>query len=153
MARGSKTADGKSSHSGKKLFTLAEANAMLPLVRAIVKDIAALAHELQDRQDRLRRIQGSKGGRMADAYQEELREAQEDFERDREKLIELEKELKKLGVELKDFFQGLVDFPSKMDGHIVYLCWKMDEPRVEHWHELDAGFAGRKRLAQEAVQH
>src|SRR5437762_2880117 len=121
---------GKSSPARKKLFTLAEANAMLPLVRAIVKDIATLAHELQDRQERLRRIHGAKGQKLGDAYQEELQGAHEEFERDREKLVELESELKKLGVELKDLFQGLVDFPCRMDGRVVYLCWKLDEPRI-----------------------
>ena len=53
-------------------------------------------------------------------------------------------ELNALGVELKDYYTGLVDFPGWMNGHEVYLCWRLGEPEVAHWHELDAGFAGRQ---------
>jgi hypothetical protein len=42
--------------------------------------------------------------------------------------------------------EGLVDFPSLMDGRIVYLCWRLGEPEVLHWHELKSGFAGRQSL-------
>ena len=50
------------------------------------------------------------------------------------------------GIELKDYFTGLIDFPCRMDGREVYLCWRLGEPEVGHWHELDAGFAGRQKL-------
>ncbi|MEX0979285.1 MAG: DUF2203 family protein, partial [Pirellulales bacterium] len=42
--------------------------------------------------------------------------------------------------------EGLVDFPCRMDGRIVFLCWKLGEPEVTHWHELDSGYAGRQSL-------
>src|SRR5262249_33900136 len=77
-------------------------------------------------------------------------EAEAEFERGRERMEELVGELRQLGVELKDFFAGLVDFPCWMDGREVYLCWKQGEPEVAHWHEVDAGFAGRQKLLQEA---
>ena len=51
-----------------------------------------------------------------------------------------------LGVEPKNAVEGLVDFPSIMDDRVVYLCWKLDEPEVLYWHEVDAGFAGRQPL-------
>ena len=50
------------------------------------------------------------------------------------------------GVELKDYFAGLVDFPSRREGRVVYLCWRFGEPAVAYWHELEAGFAGRQKL-------
>src|SRR5947209_14030551 len=99
----------------KRYFTLAEANATLPLVRAIVRDIADLARDLREREDRLARVQPPKRSAFADAYHEELEQAQGEFERDRERLAEFERELKDLGVELKDYFTGLVDFPCRMD--------------------------------------
>jgi hypothetical protein len=131
---------------GKKYFTAAEANAMLPLVRAIVGDITELARNLQERHDRLARVRRHEHLSMTEAYQEELRQVQAEFERDQERMREFEHELKGLGIELKDYHTGLIDFPSWMDNREVYLCWRLGEPEVGHWHELDAGFAGRQRL-------
>ena len=59
---------------------------------------------------------------------------------------EYEQELKNLGIELKDYYTGLIDFPCWMDGREVYLCWRLGEPEVAYWHELEAGFAGRQKL-------
>src|SRR5262245_41297290 len=125
--------------SGKKYFTPAQANAMLPLVRRIVQDITELAGELRGIQEHHARLAG-----------EELQQAEDEFERGRERMTEFVAELRKLGVELKDFFMGLVDFPCWMDGREVCLCWRQGEPEVGHWHEVDAGFAGRQKLLQEA---
>ena len=50
------------------------------------------------------------------------------------------------GCFLKDLDSGLVDFPTLWEGREVYLCWKLGEPEVEHWHEIEAGFAGRRSL-------
>jgi hypothetical protein len=51
------------------------------------------------------------------------------------------------GCHLKDVDSGLVDFPTLWEGREVYLCWKLGEPEVGHWHEIEAGFAGRQSLA------
>jgi hypothetical protein len=131
--------------AGKKFFTVRQANAALPLVRAIVRDIADLAQELRERYERLNRIRAGKTGATA-AHQEELEQAQEEFERLKERMADFEAELEQLGVELKDYFTGLVDFPCWMNGRVVYLCWRLGEPDVGHWHEIDAGFAGRRKL-------
>jgi hypothetical protein len=55
-------------------------------------------------------------------------------------------ELQAADIVVRDLVQGLVDFPAVRDGEEIYLCWLVDEPEIEHWHELDAGFAGRRRL-------
>jgi hypothetical protein len=115
-------------------------------VRVIARDIVELARELRERRERLSRVQPPPRGVILEAYQEELRHAEADFERSQERLLEYEQELRKLGVELKDYYQGLVDFPCWMDGREVYLCWRLGEPEVAYWHELDAGFAGRREL-------
>jgi hypothetical protein len=65
------------------------------------------------------------------------------------KLRELLRRIGELGVEVKAA-DGLVDFRSKLHGRTVYLCWKFGEERVEHWHELDAGFSGRKPIAPDS---
>jgi hypothetical protein len=61
-------------------------------------------------------------------------------------------ELQELGVEFKGFDMGLVDFPGELGGRPVYLCWRLGEEAVEHWHEIDAGFAGRQPLSPSAVR-
>ncbi len=120
---------------GKKYFTLAEANKMLPLVKAIVSDISSLAHSLKEKYEQKVDLEGY--------VREDLEAA---IEKDQDRLQDLVDELSQLGVELKDFFTGLVDFPSWSNGREVYLCWKMDEAAVGHWHEVWAGFAGRVKL-------
>ena len=124
---------------GKKYFTVAEANAVLPLARAIVRDIAELAHNLREQYGRF-----SDGkGRLGEAHREELQQA---IESDQERMREYVEELQHLGIELKDYHTGLIDFPCWMDNREVYLCWKLGEPEVGHWHELEAGFAGRQKI-------
>jgi len=135
---------------GKKYFTVAHANTTLPLVRVIVRDIADLARELRERHERLNRLRPRERNGRSEAHQEELLQAEAEFQRGQERMQEFEKELKDLGVELKDYFTGLVDFPCWMNGREVYLCWRMGEPEVAHWHEIDAGFAGRQKLMADA---
>jgi hypothetical protein len=130
----------------KKFYTVEEANAALPLLRSILRDVTELARELRDRQERLARVPVPAGSGK-DAYREELEEIQADLERGQEKMHEYEKELKNLNVELKDYYTGLVDFPCWMEDRVVYLCWRLGEAEVAHWHELDGGFAGRQKLA------
>jgi hypothetical protein len=141
----------KRKRANKKYFTPAEANASLPLVRAIVKDITELAVSLRDRHERLSRLGGGDRGVLGDAYQEEMQTLQQDVDRAQERMKEFVQELQELGVELKDFYTGLVDFPARMNGREVYLCWRLGEADVGHWHELDAGFAGRQKLKAEEV--
>jgi hypothetical protein len=129
----------------RKIFTPRQANSALPLVKAIVHDIAELARGLRDRQERLARLGGHRGA-MGEAYREELQQVQSDLERDDERMREYLQELADLGVELKDPFTGLVDFPARMNGRDVYLCWRLGEAEIGFWHELDAGFAGRQKL-------
>ena len=129
----------------KKFYSVAEANATLPLLRAILRDVTQLAIELRDRYQRLTLLQKSEASYQA--QEEEVERLIEEFERGQQQMNEYEQELAKLGVELKDYYTGLIDFRHLKDGREVYLCWKLDEPEVAHWHELDAGFAGRKKLA------
>jgi hypothetical protein len=135
---------------GKKYFTVAEANATLPLLRAILRDITALARDLHERHERLARLRPSKRGAIGEAYDEELREVEAEFERDQERMREYVQELDGLGVLLKSPDTGLIDFPCWMDNREVYLCWQLGEDEVAHWHELGAGFAGRQRLLADA---
>ncbi|HEY7428004.1 MAG TPA: DUF2203 domain-containing protein [Gemmataceae bacterium] len=135
---------------GKKFFTVAEANNALPLVRVIVRDITELARDLRDRHERLNRLRPGDRFRLSDAHEEELQQVQAELERGQERMDEYVRELGQLGVELKDYFTGLIDFPSLRNGRPVYLCWRLGEAEVAYWHELEAGFAGRQKLVPDA---
>lgn len=131
-----------------KLFTVEQANAMLPLVRAITSDLKTLAHDVMQRRERLAafRRRGPAKGKPADPYADELLLMQQNLAADGQRLQDYVEELRSLGLEPKGALEGLVDFPSLLDGRLVYLCWKLGEAEVTHWHELDAGFAGRQSL-------
>ncbi|HET6668824.1 MAG TPA: DUF2203 domain-containing protein [Pyrinomonadaceae bacterium] len=121
-----------------KLFTVAEANALLPAVREILKRIQAARKKLAFYRNEAKAAaeQAEHGG---GGFGDGLRYA--DF------LIELTSqtnELEVLGVQLKDLDRGLVDFPSLRDGRVVLLCWQIGEgDEVEWWHDVEDGFAGR----------
>jgi hypothetical protein len=139
----------QNSKSSRKYFTVERANAMLPLVRAIVKDLAELSRDVIDRRERLAHLLAGRNGQSTDVYSEELVQIEEELEKDGTRLREYVEELQKLGLEPKNGQEGLVDFPTLIDGREAYLCWKLDEPEILYWHELEAGFAGRQPLTAE----
>ncbi len=124
-----------------KLFTIPEANALLPNVRTIVAKIQQAHRKVSRYRDYAKKAaeaaeQGGGGLPEGVAYAKALTEL----------TVQLS-ELESLGVQLKDFERGLVDFPSLRDGRVVLLCWQMGEgDELEWWHDVDAGFAGRTPL-------
>lgn len=138
----------------KQFFTLSEATSRLPLVRAIVEDIVRQARDVHDRQERLkaiREISGVSARRQENAYSEEVDEIESELERDGKQLQAYADELADLGVELKDPFNGLVDFPTLVEDREAYLCWKLGEDEIGFWHETNAGFQGRQSLFEDSV--
>ncbi len=130
--------------TGTLPWTVERANRALPLVRRIADDLVqryaewqALVGEFEVATTR-RSQDAAEDAEAARLEQEVLRAA-----RDIEGFIG---ELAELGVECKSPETGLLDFPGERDGRPVYLCWMRGEPRVAHWHELDAGFAGRQPI-------
>ena len=124
-----------------KVFTVQEANALLPDVRKIVGKIQRAHRRISRYRDDAKKAAEAAergGGGFVDgvAYAAVLTE-----------LTSHLSELEALGVQLKDFERGLVDFPSLRDGHVVLLCWQLGEgDELEYWHDVDAGFAGRTPL-------
>lgn len=115
----------------KRVFSVAEANHTLPLVRRIVVDILQVGQQL--------RAMGAEAERGPDAVR--ARELAAD-------LHELLGELAAIGCSFRDWSLtvGLVDFPAIIDGEEVLLCWRSDEPAVGHFHGVQAGYAGRRPL-------
>ena len=124
-----------------KLFTIEEANALLPSVREILKKIQRSRRRLATyrKQAKLAAEGAEQGGGGMDngvLYANLLTNFAEEMS-----------ELEALGVQLKDFDRGLVDFPSLRDGRVVLLCWQLGEgDELEWWHDMDAGFGGRTPL-------
>ncbi|WP_040352987.1 DUF2203 domain-containing protein [Blastopirellula marina] len=141
-----------SSAQSVRIFTVAQANAMLPLVSAIVADIVELSRDVISRRERLvdleRRANYDSAPRV---YAEELRLVKDELQNDSQRLQNYVEELRELGVEPKSGPEGLVDFPAIINGKTVYLCWKLGEPVVTHWHEMDAGFAGRQPITSDTI--
>jgi hypothetical protein len=131
----------------RKLFSVEEANKALPLVRAIVGDIVRQYRVVEGLQQRLSSVLTDRRRPSDDLYSEELVQSKNELETEEDKLRTYIEELKNLGVELKSE-EGLCDFRSMMGGREVYLCWRLGEPEVMFWHDLDAGFAGRQRLSK-----
>ena len=132
-----------------RLFTLEEANATLPLVRAITRDLATLSFDVFERQRQLHRVMAGRDVNDNSPYSEELVQVQRDLDEQTSRLEEYLEELKQLGVEPRNGPGGMidtVDFPSLRDGQTVYLCWQLGEDEISHWHDVEAGFAGRQQL-------
>jgi hypothetical protein len=124
-----------------KIFTIEEANALLPAVKGIVADIQNSHKSLSKYRNEAKAAseaaeQGGGGVKNGCHYAELVT-----------RLTNGMSELDNLGVQLKDFERGLIDFPSLRDGRVVLLCWQLGEgDELEWWHDVDAGFAGRTRL-------
>jgi hypothetical protein len=135
----------------RRLFTVEEANATLPLVRAIVTDLAQLSKDVVERRERLGQLRANRDSRTNDLYSDEVAEIEAELDRDTQQLYDYVEELRQLGVEPKNGPEGLVDFPAMMDDRVVYLCWRLGEPEVLFWHDLEAGFAGRHPLTADVA--
>jgi len=127
----------------KRIFSVEQANRMLPLVGRIVQDIVTY-HERWLQVVGEFEVANLSGAATTEPQRVfELQRAAERIASDIQGFIG---ELEGLGVEFKSFDLGLVDFPSERDGRTVLLCWKLNEPEVAHWHEVEAGYGGRQPL-------
>jgi hypothetical protein len=125
-----------------KMFSVEEANALLPTVRRIVtglaRDYGRVTASREASQVAAGRAKEAGGGYMpgGDLYVRALTG-----------MAERAGQLEALGVQLKDYERGLIDFPAMRDGRVVLLCWQLGEgDRLEWWHDFETGFAGRQPL-------
>ncbi|MGE3820184.1 MAG: DUF2203 domain-containing protein [Isosphaeraceae bacterium] len=139
-------APSKPAEPKKTYFTVAEANRTLPLVKAIVEDVVRQYGVVNVLQQRLTAVISDHRRPSSDPYSEELAQTQAELQEEEQTLKSYIDELKQLGVELKSP-DGVCDFRSMQDGREIYLCWRLGEPEVAHWHELSDGSAGRRPLA------
>jgi hypothetical protein len=124
----------------RKIFTLDEARKLLPELKPRLAAIQETWSEISPYREEASRLarRTDEGGATMSNPNEYLRLSHE-----------MKSQLsyfKELGIEVKDIASGLIDFPTIRDGRVVYLCWRMNEETITHWHDLDAGFAGRRPL-------
>lgn len=123
----------------ERLFTLEQANRLLDTLRPVVDQLVQARDEIGAlRPDLAGGLQKamSNGGSLATGRLMTL------LQRIRSLVDRIQAE----GVLVKDIDQGLLDFPARHQGRVVFLCWKHGEGQIEYWHDLEAGFAGRQRL-------
>lgn len=130
-----------------KTFTLEEAQALLPLLNSLLmramesKDAAqAIEDELSQLSHRIFLM----GGMHVDLGRVTKMKAEAEtlMKRTRETVAEIDA----IGVQVKDIALGLLDFPCRVDGETVLLCWKRGEAQIEFWHTMEAGFRGRQAI-------
>lgn len=129
-----------------QLYTVEEAQAALPAIIPVLERIRAAYVELRALQASLSaEVRGASGDGhlLANPWQEGGENRVEELNRE---LRRGASELDRRGVELKAPDKGLIDFFHEHDGRVVYLCFHLGEPRIQYWHELQAGFAGRQPL-------
>jgi hypothetical protein len=128
-----------------KTFTLAEAQTLLPVLESLLrraqtagKRAAELEAEMQQLSQRIF-LSGGMHVNVAVAARRRA-EREKAVQQTRDTLAEIDE----IGVQVKDLEQGLLDFPSVMDGKAVLLCWKLGEKEIGFWHSPEDGFAERQ---------
>lgn len=137
-----------------RLFTLEEANALVPTLHRLVGRQMLRQTEIEERLRQLKRVAGPDLHDLEIAEEDgvEVRQLKTDL---MERIAAYEEgwqEVASLGAVVKDTRSGLVDFYGHLDGRTVWLCWRYGEDRIDFFHELDSGFSGRKPLGQSAKQ-
>ena len=134
-----KVVDKYSPKKGKKYFDLNEANHAIGYVSRVIADLMATYHNIVDTRRRIEHpFLGDSLEHLEAAYETTL-----------EKLSKLVDELHDVGVELKDFEKGIVDFPAvhPSKDREIYLCWQHGESAIRYWREVHDGTKGRKDIS------
>ncbi|GAC1347391.1 MAG: DUF2203 domain-containing protein [Ktedonobacteraceae bacterium] len=126
-------------------FIREEAEALLPQISVVLRNIQetrASFLQVEEELDALRLQAAGNGHHL----HERMIRTQRELSQQAQSLRKLLEELDGFGCVLKDPERGLIDFLSLRDGREIYLCWYLGEERINFWHYLDTGFAGRQPL-------
>jgi len=131
----------------QQVFSLEEVNALVPELSRIVGAQLEMRGRIESMLDELAEATGARGDvTPRDGDAPEIRAQKREIARAIDAYHRGWSEVEAMGGVLKDPREGLVDFYGNVAGRIVWLCWKMGEPRVAHYHRLDEGFSARKRI-------
>jgi len=123
----------------ERIFTLAEAQNLIPSLRSLLQEISESWNHIRVLNTE---IQKAREAAQFDGHSKFGVEYVEGVSH----LMFLIHQVKDMGVLLKDADKGLCDFPYMRQGRVVYLCWQLGEERIEYWHDIEIGFAGREPL-------
>ncbi|TLZ53194.1 MAG: DUF2203 family protein [Methanobacteriota archaeon] len=135
--------------SPRRIFTVDEANGMLPAIDAIFREMDAKSARARELSDLVADLEAYWGKSIDEAANDEHARyvmLKEELAAALQAVNEAAIRLTGLGCELKDPNRGLVDFYAYVNGDLVYLCWQRGEKDVAFWHTLEAGFPGRRPL-------
>ncbi len=130
-------------------FTVEEANRLVPKLRLMLEKLRDMQTQARARYEEMRDIREvgyRKDGNLIMLTDYQL--AKREFDEVVGEANQLLGEINQVGCRVTDVEMGLVDFPTKIDGQEVYLCWQMDEREVSFFHGLDEGYTGRRPLSQ-----
>jgi len=127
--------------AARRTYTIEEANALIPQVRAVLLQLAVQQRRLDEAHGEMHRQLDGNGDPQA-AAEASRREAE--VSETAEGMRGLIAHLEALGIQLRDVEMGLVDFPAEREGRAVWLCWRLADPEVGHWHGTDEGYATRR---------
>ena len=122
--------------ASERTYTLDEANAALPELRERLARIRGSRQIVLRAAERVKAAVEADGGGHAGT---DLWKASATLKADVEWLASE-------NILLRDPETGLIDFPSEREGREIFLCWRLGEDEVGHWHDVDAGFLGRRPL-------
>lgn len=129
-----------------KRYTVAEANAMLPLLRSIVSDICEVFRDVTGRRVDVHRLLRQRERSSGRQYDDEVAETRADLQEEYDKIWKYREELEALGVILRQPEQGAIEFPTWIGGRDAFLSWRLGEDEVLFWREEDAPWTNRKPL-------
>lgn len=127
-------------------FTLEEANAAVAELRPVVERMVEHNRKLAGAQRRQRELVTRIAGNGGDLPPSDLRDLASTIQAEADAIAACAQEIDDAGAQIKSLEEGLLDFPSRRDGELVLLCWKLGEGEIGYWHGVDEGFAGRKPL-------
>ena len=127
------------------LFTSDEAERLLPGLTELILEMRARKREHERHRALVSEMERRMGGN-GHVVAGPLQEARKGMTEALSEVNRIAQEVESLGCELKDIDEGLIDFRAMVDGEEAYLCWKLGEPKIDWWHSLQTGFAGRQSL-------
>jgi len=129
-------------HRFDKLFSQEEANELVPRVELLVRQLQMQANTLRQK------VTGLAGGdgEIDGMSLTDIIDRHPELRSITTRMADLAGQIESFGCFLKDIDQGLIDFPSELEGEVVFLCWQFGEPRVLAWHGLESGFSSRRSI-------
>jgi hypothetical protein len=130
-----------------RTFTLDEAQSLLPILESLLRTAIQGKNMMEEVEGEMQSLSHRiflNGGTHVDVVAVARRKAERGKAEQRAK--DALAEIDSIGVQVKDLDIGLLDFPCEVDGRVVLLCWKSGEESITHWHGMEEGFAGRKRI-------